>query len=270
MGSNDPIIILVDVPMDEAILTSDEDNDEPSEVIFQTESDEDKVLVNEVNEIEDLNDFKQPQQARNLFPNGRFDVELNETEDGNSGASNDGFMFQNKPEYDFNCERLYIDNERKLYKLLYTTSARMMETHIDDSINQLMKKIPRHDAYRIYQDQLNELSHAKYTMKIEFTNFIKQYSESGLDRIGHIALWHQTLSRKYSHKVLHSNILVYSMHIDTENDSIMNIVIPVRKIRKSKSTRHDAAEDSMQNMIQKLKTVITGKGQCMVTYASSS
>ncbi len=66
----------------------------------------------------------------------------------------------------------------------------MMETHIDDSINQLMKKIPRHEAYRIYQDQLDELSHAKYAIKIEFTKFIKHYSESGPDRIvnGRIAL----------------------------------------------------------------------------------
>ncbi len=101
-----------------------------------------------------------------------------------------------------------------------------------------MKKIPHHETYHIYQDQLHELSHAKYSMKIEFTKFIKQYSESGPDRIvnGHIALCHQMLSREYSHKVLHSNILVYIMHIDTENDSIMNIVIPVRKIRKSKSS----------------------------------
>ncbi len=60
------------------------------------------------------------------------------------------------------------------------------------------------------------------------------------------------------------------MHIDTENDSILNIVIPVRKIRKSKSTQHDTAEDSMQNIIQKLKTVITSKSQHMITYASSS
>ncbi len=57
---------------------------------------------------------------------------------------------------------------------------------------QLMKKISCYEAYRIYQDQLDELSHAKYAIKIEFTNLIKQYSESGPDRIvnGHIALWH--------------------------------------------------------------------------------
>ncbi len=74
----------------------------------------------------------------------------------------------------------------------------MMVTHIDDSIHQLMKKIPRYEAYCIYQDQLDELLHAKYAMKIEFTNFIKQYFESGPDRIvnGHIALGHQILSRK--------------------------------------------------------------------------
>ncbi len=46
-------------PMDEAILIPDEDSDEPSGIIFQRESDEDNVLVNEVNEIEDLNDFKE-------------------------------------------------------------------------------------------------------------------------------------------------------------------------------------------------------------------
>ncbi len=34
MASNEPILILNDVPMDEAILISDEDNDEPSGVIF--------------------------------------------------------------------------------------------------------------------------------------------------------------------------------------------------------------------------------------------
>ncbi len=172
------IIILDDVPMDEAIIISDEDSDEPSGVIFQTESEYDNVLVNELNEIEDLNDFKEPHPARNFSPNGRFDLELNETEDSNSGASNDGFMAHNNPKYDFNCERLYIDSESYLYKLLYTTSAKIMETHIDDSINQLMKKISCHEYYRIYQDQLDELSHAKYTMKIEFTNFIKQYSQS--------------------------------------------------------------------------------------------
>ncbi len=236
MASNDPIIILNDVPMDEVIPISDEDNDEPSGVIFETESDDDNLLVNALNEIEDMNDFKEPLPARNLFQNGRFDVELNETEHANTGASNDGFMAQNNP--DFNSERLYINNETKLYKLLYTTSAKLIKTHIDHSINELMKKIPRHEAYRIYQDQLDELSHAKYTMKIVFTNFIKQYSQSGPDRIvnGYISMRHQTLSRKYSHKVLHCNILVYIMHIDTENDSIMNILIPVRKIRKSKST----------------------------------
>ncbi len=124
----------------------------------------------------------------------------------------------------------------------------------------------------LYQHQLNELSHAKYAMKIEFTNSIKQYSESGPDRIvnGYIALWHHTLSRKYSHKVLHSNILIYIMHIDTENDSIMNIVIPVRKIRKSKSTQNETREDTMENMIHKLKTINTCKTQRMITYASSS
>ncbi len=65
-----------------------------------------------------------------------------------------------------------------------------METHIDNSINQLMKKLPHYEVYRIYQDQLDELSHAKYAMKIEFTNFIKQYSECGTDRIvnGHFEL----------------------------------------------------------------------------------
>ncbi len=159
--------------MDDAILISDEDSDEPSGMIFQTKSsDKDNVLVNEVNEIEDLNNVKEPLSLCNLFPSGRFDVALNEGENGNSGSSNAELMSQNMPEYEYNCERLYIDNEFKLYKLLYTTSAKMMETHIDDSINQLMKKIPHHEAYCIYQDQLDEISHAKYAMKIEFTNFI--------------------------------------------------------------------------------------------------
>ncbi len=81
-------------------------------------------------------------------------------------------------------------------------------------------------------------------------------------------MMHQTLSRKYSHKVLHSNILVYIMHIDTENDSIMNIVIPVGKSRKSKSSQSETTEDKMQNMIHKLKTFITSKAQCMITYTS--
>ncbi len=44
-------------------------------------------------------------------------------------------MAQNMPEYEHKCKRLYIDNESKLYKFLYATSAKMMETHIDDSIN---------------------------------------------------------------------------------------------------------------------------------------
>ncbi len=111
--------------MDEAILISDEDSDEARGVTFQTECDDDNVLVNEVNEIEDLINFKEPLTPHNLFPNGRFNVEINETENCNSGDSNDGFMTQNMLEY----ERLYIDNEGKLYKLLYTTSVKMMETH---------------------------------------------------------------------------------------------------------------------------------------------
>ncbi len=134
-------------PMSEAILISDKANDELSRVIFKTESDDNNLLVNEVNEIEDLNYFKEPLPPYNLFSNGRFNVELNETV---NGASNDGFMAQNMPGYEFNCEILYIDNESKSYKLLYTTSDKMMETHIDDSINQIMKKIPCNETYRIY------------------------------------------------------------------------------------------------------------------------
>ncbi len=103
-------------------------------VIFETKSDDDNTLVNEVNEIEDLNDFKGPLPSGNLFPNGRFDVELTETKHGNSGASNAGFMTQNMPEYEYKCERLYIDNESKLYKLLYTSSAKIMDTLINYSI----------------------------------------------------------------------------------------------------------------------------------------
>ncbi len=60
------------------------------------------------------------------------------------------------------------------------------------------------------------------------------------------------------------------MDIDTEHDSIMNIVIPVRKIRKLKSTQNETTEDSMQNMIHKLKTFIASKTQCMISYTSSS